>query len=151
MQERQTTPQILTRQGFTIIEVIAALLIIGILTAVVASRIIDNSAEVVAESEIIKAHLRFVQSRAMNSDVSWGIRFDGSSYTMLTNNLTSNGLLPNESTATHTLAKGNASASTNPVIFDQWGSPGLTNITVTVTDGSSSRNFIITKNTGFIP
>ncbi|MDH3392675.1 MAG: type II secretion system GspH family protein, partial [Desulfobulbaceae bacterium] len=60
---RATSPHILSRDGFTTIEVIAALLLIAVLTAVVVSRIVDTSAELAAESEIVKAHLRFVQSR----------------------------------------------------------------------------------------
>lgn len=139
------------QQGFTVIEVIAALLLIGVLTAVVVSRVVDTSAELAAEAEVVKAHLRFVQSRAMNSNVSWGIRFDGGSYTMLTDGLTSAGLLPNESSATHLLASGTVTATINPVQFDEWGSPGVADITVTVADGSGSKNFVISKNTGFIP
>ncbi|MDH3393875.1 MAG: prepilin-type N-terminal cleavage/methylation domain-containing protein [Desulfobulbaceae bacterium] len=149
--QRATSPHILSRDGFTTIEVIAALLLIAVLAAVVVSRMADTSADLAAESEIVKAHLRFVQSRAMNSDVSWGVRFDGGSYTMLTDGLTSSGLLPNENASTHTLAVGSVSASTNPVLFDEWGSPGVADIVVTVGDGSGSKSFVISKNTGFIP
>lgn len=149
--QKSASPHIFSRDGFTTIEVIAALLLIAVLAAVVVSRMVDTSADLAAESEIVKAHLRFVQSRAMNADVSWGVRFDGNSYTMLTDGLTSSGVLPNENSSTHTLAVGSVSASTNPLLFDEWGSPGTTNITVTVTDGSGSKSFLISKNTGFIP
>ena len=140
-----------TQQGFTLIEVIAVLLLLGILLAVVVSRLADTSAELVAESEIVKVHLRFVQSRAMNADVPWGIRFDGGSYTMVVDGLTSSGILPGESSATHTLAAGTVTATSNPVLFDQWGSPGNVDITVTVADSSGSRSFVISKNAGGIP
>ncbi len=149
--QKSAPPHIFSRDGFTTIEVIAALLLIAVLAAVVVSRMVDTSADLAAESEVVKAHLRFVQSRAMNADVSWGVRFDGNSYTMLTDGLTSSGLLPNENSSTHTLAVGSVSASTNPVLFDEWGSPGITNINVTVADGSGSKSFLISKNTGFIP
>ena len=144
-------PTLRCRRGFTTIEVIAALLLTAVLAAVAVSRMVDASADLAAESEIAKAHLRFVQSRAMNADVPWGVRFDGGSYTMLTDGLPSSGLLPNETSSTHTLAVGTVSASINPVLFDEWGSPGIADITVTVGDGSGSKSFVISKNTGFIP
>ncbi|MDH3392512.1 MAG: type II secretion system GspH family protein [Desulfobulbaceae bacterium] len=150
MLQRSRTPQILTKQGFTVIEVIVVLMLLGIMSAVVVGRLLDTSADLAAESEIVKTHLRFVQSRAMNSAVSWGIRFDGGSYTMLTDGLTSSGFLPNESSATRSLAVGTVAASTNPIIFDQWGSPGNVDITVTVSDSSGSKSFVIIRNTGGI-
>ncbi len=137
--------------GFSTIEVIATLLLVGILAVVVAGRMVDTTAELVAESAIVKAHLRFAQSRAMNAEVPWGIRFDGASYTLLTDGLTSSALLPAESSATHFLQAGSASASINPVVFDQWGSPGTSDITITVSTSSGSKSIMITKDTGFIP
>ena len=143
-------PYLHTQQGFTLLEVIAVMVLIGILLAGVVSRMVDTSAQLAAEVEIAKAHLRFVQSRAMNADVPWGISFDGGSYTMLADGLPSNGLLPGESSATHTLSAGTISATINPVLFDQWGSPGGIDITVTVADPSGSISFVISKNAGGI-
>jgi len=151
MGQRLEKSHILTSQGFTLLEVIAVLVLLGILLAAVVSRMVDTSAELVAESEIAKAHLRFVQSRAMNAAVPWGIRFDGASYTMLNDGLTSSGVLPGESSSTHTLVAGTISATTNPVLFNEWGSPGSVDITVTVADSSGSKSFVISRNTGAIP
>lgn len=138
-------------KGFTLLEVIAVLVLLGILSVAIVSRIVDTKADLAAECEIAKTHLRFVQSRAMNADVPWGIRFDGASYTMITDGVTSTGLLPGESSSTHTLAAGSVSATPGPMVqFNQWGSPGDSDITVTVSDSSSSRSFVVTRKTGGI-
>lgn len=151
MGQRPGIQYIRSSQGFSILEVLAVLFVIGMFATLLVSRLVDTSAELAAESEMVKAHLRFAQSRAMNAEVSWGIRFDGASYTLLTDGLTSSGFLPNESSPSHTLAVGTIAASVNPVLFDQWGSPGNVDITVTVADASGARSFVIGRNTGFMP
>ena len=137
--------------GFTMLEVICVLLLIGIISAVIISRAIDNSVELIGEMEIVKGHLRYAQTRAMNSNQSWGINFSGSSYTLEENGATSVTSLPGESSAVSTLALGSISTTANPVVFNQWGNPGADAITVTVSDGSDAESFTIAPLTGFIP
>jgi len=67
-------------RGFTLIELISVLLIMGIVAAVVVSRVGTSNNEVIAQMEVVKSHLRYAQSRAMNSDLVWGIRFDTDKY-----------------------------------------------------------------------
>lgn len=135
-------------QGFTLIEVIAILLLMGILAAVVVSRSGDGTtqAEVAGAVETVKGHLRYAQATAMNSDLAWGITFATSTYTLKnTNNVTAT--LPGELPTGMTFA-----SSINPVMFDnRWGSPSTTTITITVSKGSVSQAITVTKNTGFIP
>lgn len=140
-----------SRQGFTLLEVICVLLLIGIVTTVVLSRTMNHSVELIAEMEVVKGHLRYTQSRAMNSNQSWGINFSGNSYTLEENGAASVTALPGLNGAICTLAEGTISSSVNPIIFNQWGSPGATPITVTISDGSDSQSFTISPLTGFIP
>ncbi|MCP4113952.1 MAG: type II secretion system protein [Desulfobacteraceae bacterium] len=66
------------RKGFTLIEIIAVLMILGILSAVAVSRFTDTGAELAGQTETVKGYLRFAQARAMSSgrpDEIWGIRF----------------------------------------------------------------------------
>lgn len=139
-----------SNHGFTLIEVISVLVLLGILTAVMVNQSLDNSADVAGETEVIKGYLRFAQMKAMNSDVTAGIVFSGNSYTLQKNSLPSAVPLPGQNSATYTLAKGTVSATTNPIVFNQWGDPG-SNITVTVTVGANSQSFIVAQTTGFIP
>ncbi|MBT8360762.1 MAG: type II secretion system GspH family protein, partial [Deltaproteobacteria bacterium] len=50
--------------GFSMLEVICVLLLIGIISTVIISRAMDNSAELLAEVEIVKGHVRYAQTRA---------------------------------------------------------------------------------------
>ena len=132
-------------------EVICVLLLVGIVAAVVLSRTMDRSVELIGEIEFVKGHLRYAQARAMNSNTSWGINVSGSSYTLEEDGATSITALPGLNGAVCTLTQGAISSSINPIVFDQWGSPGATPITVTISDGSESQLFTISPLTGFIP
>ena len=143
--------------GFTLIEVIAVLVIIAIISAVVVVRGISTAdVNLQAEVDTLKAHLRYAQYLALNENdtdnsgnlVRWGIDVDTSSYTLIKD---VNGTpqpspfnLPNESSATHSFTP--ISASDTTVLFDQWGSPGVTNIDITL-DG---KTITITAETGYI-
>ena len=155
-------------RGFTILEVIAILIIIGIIVAVAVSRYISKqSYESIPETEIFKSHLRYAQQLSLNGDGTngdsdptwaWGIQIGAgtTSYTLVrvhNNVVTGNGSLPGESGNTHTFISGvtlTGVAANQIISFDQWGSPGANSITVNVVEGSITNTFTITKNTGFI-
>lgn len=142
-------------KGFTLIEAIAVLVLIAILSAVVISRgMSSDAAKVQAEVDTLKGHLRYAQYLAMNDipPVKWGIQISGQSYTLV-RNLTGNNTtfdypysLPSESSETRSIAPVTATAVN--VLFDQWGSPNAAT-TITLTPGPQS--ITITANTGFIP
>ncbi|NNK94981.1 MAG: hypothetical protein HKP41_11585 [Desulfobacterales bacterium] len=133
------------------LEVICVLLLIGIISTVIISRAMDNSAELLAEVEIVKGHVRYAQTRAMNSNHTWGINFSGNSYTLEENGATSATSLPGESSAVGTLALGTISSSVNPIVFNQWGNPGASVITVVISAGPDAESFTLAPLTGFIP
>ena len=140
--------------GFTLIEIIAVLIVIGILasvTAVIFSSMDEHN--LATEVEILKSHLRFAQSRAMSDNVSWGIAFSGNSYTLQRNGIMSTSNLPNDNSSTHIL-KGEVTVnSTSAVTFDQFGSliPLDTGINIILSDDDNSHTITVTPNTGFIP
>ena len=63
--------------GFTILEVVAVLVILGIISALAVSTISINIDDTKRDEElnVLKAHLRYAQARAINSDSKWGIKF----------------------------------------------------------------------------
>lgn len=146
------------RRGFTLIEIIAALVILAIVSAVVISRgMATDEVKLQAEVDTLKGHLRYAQYLAMNVNegnvptvgtIKWGIRVDSSSYTLIKD---VNGAqmspfnLPSESTATHSIAPVNATG-TGTVLFNEWGSPD-TPIPAIALGGQP---ITITANTGFI-
>lgn len=141
-------------RGFTLIEAIAVLLLIGILSTVIISSY--SSTEInslVAEEATLKGHLRFAQLRAMNDRVSWGIALGANAYVLQRNGAPAPYDLPGEGSPIHNLQGGisvTLGAGTT-VTFDQWGSPGPANTTITLSSGMDSRTIPITRNTGFIP
>ena len=136
--------------GFTLVETIAVIVVLGI-TAVVAVGMILSQASfaLYSEVDILKSHLRFVQYRALSDDTSWSVTFEGNSYTVLRDGVTWPHNLPNEDSSTHELPSGH-SVSGSTVTFDEWGSPGNSDVSVTLSGGGGSRTVRITKNTGFI-
>lgn len=148
-------------RGFTIIEIVVVLLVLGIISAavVMSSDYSTGSYELSLEVEIIKAHLRYAQARAMNSDSIWGVKFyktGAETYYDLfqlddENNETSF-LLPGEETAPAELPEGIV-VSAVTVYFDEWGRPysalpfgSISDVNITV----DTEMITIVENTGFI-
>ena len=145
-------------RGFTMIELIAVLIIVGIIAAVAAVRMSGTSAyDLASQLEVVKAHLRLAQSRAMSSGIPCGINFsttktyylfmgDGSTTPVLLlgeDNTTVNLTTKKSDLAINTV---NLSAPPQRITFDAYGSPGVADVTVATSGG----NFIVRKNTGFI-
>jgi type II secretion system protein H len=145
--------------GFTMIEVIVVLLILGIVAAVVAVRMSDTSAyDLASQMEVVKAHLRLAQSRAMSSGSPWGINFtSATTYYLFQGAATGTPVqLLGEDCATVNLGKTGAchknsamtvTSAPQTITFDAYGSPGTATLTVATNGG----DIIVTKNTGFIP
>lgn len=149
--------------GFTLIELIAVMVVLSIVAAIVIVRATPTTSyNVVSEAEILKANIRYAQYRALTdadknynvNNATWSIVFSSGSYTLqrTADGETQNYNFPYEGSATHNLPGGVTISSTvSPLIFDVWGSPGTTDTTITITDGSSPQVITVTANTGFIP
>ncbi len=146
--------------GFTTLEVIAVLVVIGILSAIAIFKVASTATySLAAESEVIKMHLRYAQFRALSDTQKWGISISGDakSYTLIYGNVapfTTPYLLPNDSSATHQLPGDiifALPAAGTTINFDEWGSPGASDIQVKLSSGGGFQQFTLTKNTGFIP
>ena len=140
------------RAGFTFIEIITVIFIIGIITTVAISRIpsIDAYNRRV-EADTLKTHLRYAQNRAMNTDKPWGIEFLASSqyrlYSIETSGTQYRFFPSLESTGIVTMHVLEMQPSTN-VKFDDMGSPVPGVISVKMKDGSEL--YSVTAETGFI-
>jgi len=164
MQKRKKNLQRLSETGgFSLIELIIALVLISLISLIVVSRIGNTRADLEARTDMIKAHLRYTQAKAMNSSWVWGIKANGTGYSLFRFDGSSETLfrLPNEEANIVDLSGAGISlGSFNAVSFDSWGRP-FNNVTasgasagmsITVSSGGTgSKNIIITENTGFIP
>lgn len=168
-----------TQDGFTLIEVISVLVILGILVAVAVSRMSNFDVAVYTGRDALKAHLRYAQTMAMNKDFNtgtetiMGINYDAGAnqYWLFKGTDTSViFLLPDDSKYVTGDRKIDLAAkkinfnSGFTIYFDNHGIPytayttSTTNtplanaltIVVTSLSGSSSKSLTITPQTGFI-
>ena len=154
--------------GFTFIEMLTVMMIIAIVSAIVFSRFMFGDTDLIAQTEVIKTHVRYAQSQAMNSDVVWGIKCDGNTYWLFRNSDPNDKVrLPGEASDNIDLSedKGLSSMESFTLSFDDWGTPHTdaaatdgqelvsadSEAQITVTAGSGTRTITITPNTGFIP
>jgi prepilin-type N-terminal cleavage/methylation domain-containing protein len=146
-------PDISGRQGFTLIELIAILAIISIFTVVAATSSMNTSAQsgLAAQVAIVKSHIHFAQMMAMKSNVAWGIDFSGSSYVLEENGSGAAAFFPDTGSNTYTLPAGiTISTSSSQLVFDEWGSPGPNDTTITLTGEGGSTTFTVNKMTGSV-
>lgn len=148
--------------GFTLLEVVAVLVILGVIGVVAVSRFSDVDAKDLAEANTLKAHLRYAQLRAMGDIVPWGIELNESSYTLIRDGKVAPVFLPGEVDRddkpghTRELESGVIISSSLPKITfssprgiprDEAGVDIAEDLTVSV----GSKEITITAGTGFIP
>jgi len=78
------------------VEIVAVLVIVGIIAAIAVSRFTDSGAKEAAAANSFKVHIRYAQLRAMGDIEPWGIRFSGSTYILEKNGATAHVNLPGE-------------------------------------------------------
>ena len=167
-------------QGFTLIEVVTVLLLMGILALVAVASMGNDPSKVAGRAESITSHLRYVQAKAMNTGPlyedqhSWGVSFPDNTSYFLFHCTDPTSCTPGSSqvhppgedalvvqmggdglTVTHSIAS-------TLIAFDRFGRPfsdeDLSNstaldeiLTLTVSDGSgNSRSITIRPETGLI-
>jgi prepilin-type N-terminal cleavage/methylation domain-containing protein len=162
-----------SEKGFTLIEIIAVLIVLALLSAVAISRMTSTKdVDKKAMAEALKGHIRFAQMKAMNNDVSdaaaalkcdssFGISMvsgtDSRYFLFKDCNIATKVLLPGADNLDVTLKTMTLTSKT--VMFDGWGRPrenfvsgtGTTLVAsdiVLTLDGTET--ITITKNTGFV-
>ncbi|MBT8374893.1 MAG: type II secretion system GspH family protein [Deltaproteobacteria bacterium] len=148
--------------GFTAVEIITVMVVMGIISAFVIGRAMEDEPVLIAQKEVLKVHLRYAQSRGMNSNDNYGIQTDGNSYWLFRVSGTNRVNFPGEQSDHIDLAALGLSLSLsdggNIVSFDSKGIPytdhaGTLQVgdrTLTLSSGSANESITITQNTGFI-
>jgi len=138
-----------SQRGFTFLEVLAIIVVVGILAAIAVSRI--NSTDTYAissELDKVQSHLRYAQGKAIRTNSNWGIRFNSSNtYWLFQTNTANKKAITGEDQNDITLSKLTITSAPQTITFDGFGSPGAADITVSTSGG----NITVAANTGFIP
>lgn len=160
--------------GFTMIETIAVLLVIGIVSAVAIASYSGDQSNLFTVEATLKNHIRHTQSRSMFDDnVLWGVKISGNQYWMVQegDNTTvypawgaeAADMETSDGKVDTSLRDVTMSSATPTVYFNSMGVPfsGDTSvdanqlasaINITLTDDSGNRRTItITPETGFVP
>lgn len=146
MEHRPTTHN----AGFTLVEIIAVMVIIGIVGAMVVSRTGSDDSGTVSTKDRIKAHIRYAQILALKSNTVSGIDFNGSNYSIFTNGNTANAVDLGNGT-TFTLP----ASYTQTLYFDLWGIPYTAYVspgsnTPWTTGALGTLGLTLTADTGFV-
>lgn len=155
--------------GFTMLEVVVVLVILGVLASVAVSRFQVPDSDLPARADMLGAHLRYAQYRAMNSDVSFGLYFEGDQYYLYDDgNLANTHSLPGEERLIVDLGADGYSITADGggtffVVFDSWGVPYTSqgidagaavqngDRTLTLSKGGENRAVVVTAETGYVP
>lgn len=151
------------QRGFTLVEIIAVLVIMAVITAVAAERMFDQRAgEVGAIAASVRNNIRYARTRSMNSDEVFGVRIiSGTTYAVFRGgNVNTRVTMPGEAGGTITLPQGATfTTAATTISFDEWGRPcsdaagtalNETDVTVEVSFQDATENIVIVCNTGFM-
>ena len=135
------------------------LMILGVISYFATTRLFtDDGISRVSEVDLVKNHLRYAQSRAMNTELDWGILFESANrYFLFRGDAPGVPVrLPGDESADGKMTLRSITvtgvinaAPSRTVRFKslEHGSAGYLTITVETTGG----NITVTRNTGFIP
>lgn len=140
------------KYGFSLIEVILVLLLVGILGSLVVSRMTNVDVKAAGGRAVIKNHIRYSQLMAMKSNKVCGIDFNGSTYSIFRNGSTLDTIvLPNNGTTVYPI-ESTIGTATETIYFDSWGTP-YSNITLTAprsTGAVGSLGITMSIDTGYV-
>lgn len=149
-------------KGFSLLEVLAVMIVLSVLAGFVAMRGRDDSFRLSVEAETLKAHIRYVRHLALVNDIhSWEIRFQPDRYALAMNGSGAGLSFPNENSAEHRFPEGievavSASATglaADNLRWDKWGRPADgADIRLTLTDAVTGMEttFRINRETGLV-
>jgi prepilin-type N-terminal cleavage/methylation domain-containing protein len=138
--------------GFTLVETVAVLVLLGIISLMAVSRYPNRHTDLIGETAILKSHLRYVQLMALaNDEATYGMDFSADEYVLFKDGAPATTSLPNEASSTHSFPAGvTLTAGTGTMGFDQWGSPGGSDYVVTLSQSGETRSITVVRDTGCI-
>lgn len=159
---RLRSPQVL-RSGFTLIEILTVLILLGLLSLGVLSVLPDSEVTLSTEADQLRSDLRYAQIRAQADVYQWRLVFtDASTYQIGPVVIPGPGfvprVVPGSGETQRTMADGITTTPGTAFRFDSWGR-ALTdagtlpdqNPGITLSSGTGSERITVFAQTGFIP
>jgi prepilin-type N-terminal cleavage/methylation domain-containing protein len=148
--------------GFTLIEVVSTLVLLGIIAVGVVSGLPRSNFRLVTGVDRVSAHLRYAQIRAQADIYQWRLVFaDTTTYQIgpvVPGEGFTPGIVPGTGALQGTLSGGVTATAGTVIQFDSWGRPSSdagvlfdSDQTITLTDGTRSQSITILAGTGLIP
>uniref|UniRef100_I2Q4Q6 Prepilin-type N-terminal cleavage/methylation domain-containing protein n=1 Tax=Desulfovibrio sp. U5L TaxID=596152 RepID=I2Q4Q6_9BACT len=152
--------------GFTFIEVIVVLVLLGLLGIAAFGRLDSGNVRALAQADGLRAAIRYAQSRAMADVYTWGITVSGSQYRLYSNNpAATNAPLPGQGSNSYAMPSSVKFEDDATVTFDWRGQPVTGNITpdndsaaarttplsINIIESSQVVTVTVTPYTGFVP
>ncbi len=156
------SPTTRRRNGFTLIEVIAILVLLGVLVAGVRSVLPASNVALAAEVDRLGSHITYAQVQAQTDIYQWRLIFtDASTYELGPIILPGAGFtprpIPGGAPTQGVLADGVTTTAGTVIRFDSWGRPMDDNgnllsahQTITLTQGGQSLSLTILAETGLV-
>ncbi len=149
-------------KSFTLIEMISVLSIALVLFVVALPKLSmpEDQLRLRYEAELLRGVIRYAQTLAMQDErktIVGGIEFPevkvvftGNSYSIVRSGYPVPVVLPHTSEADRFLDGITLTPTNFSITFDSWGSPGDTDITITMTLGLLTETITVYGNTGFV-
>ncbi len=136
--------------GFTLVETIVVMVLVALVAVIVVSRPMSTGATVAAERERLGELLRYTQLLAMANNVDvWSVDISSTGYTLQKNGAASGVNIPGERSDSYSFpGEVRVTSGAGALVFDEWGSPGNSSITITLSDGRYTRTLTIAATTG---
>ena len=157
---RQGTRNTSKRNGFTLVELVMIIVILGVISIVVVPRLTSISeASVNRDAKLLVNYLTMAQQLAMTRSEPYGVCFDlaGNRYSVSRTDCTDPGnIIPSPENRVDPLRIGYDAAitispsGTTSVFFDYLGRPTPNGLTITLSAGSLSIPVTVEANTGFV-
>lgn len=147
-----------SKAGFSLLEILAVLVIMGVLMGIVLSRVTFSPEQEVTLEEI-KNHLRYAQLKSLNSDYLCGIRFENKKYFFFCDFNANQKIDPED----QLLLPGENNKEVEvsflqqnlQIVYDNWGRPFQDLLLSTHLEGNlnlgQGQTLYVTRETGFIP
>jgi len=149
--------------GFTLIEVVTVVVILGLLSAFIFTRSPNMNGDLSARLSEVRSQLRYLQLTAMKSNINYlALQCDGTNYWAENYNATSGSsttiILPGETLLSIPLSSKSMQCSSFNIRFDSLGIPydggtgtkRTTAATITITAGGASGTITVAPETGFV-